>query len=191
MIVPAYNTTDRPVLIDPAGRQLGGGEWGAVDSTNDEVRTGVDLGMLVLKTVDELLVADVVPEARDAAERARTLDDRRRVFADAGAEDVRTAAIRAGLDLEADMVDDDGRPAPRRARTKAELAADLLYVAGDAEELLSSAPAVEEGTAPVGDVADDASPPPANETATQRKARERREREEAAAAPTVPHTPEG
>jgi hypothetical protein len=48
MHVVGYNTTDRPVLLDAEGRSLGGGEFGAVDTTSDEVKAAVDRGDLQL-----------------------------------------------------------------------------------------------------------------------------------------------
>jgi hypothetical protein len=46
--VDAYNTTDRPVVIDADGRTVGGREHATVDDRNDEITAAVDRGHLVL-----------------------------------------------------------------------------------------------------------------------------------------------
>lgn len=43
----AYNTTDRPVVIDDDGRIAAGGEWTPVLASHDLVRAAVDRGDLV------------------------------------------------------------------------------------------------------------------------------------------------
>jgi hypothetical protein len=44
----AYNATDRPIVIDPDGRQLGGREHGKVDVELDQVLEAVEQGYLIL-----------------------------------------------------------------------------------------------------------------------------------------------
>ena len=46
--IPAFNPTDRPVVIDDEGRQLGGGEWGRVDPDASPVVTALGLGALLV-----------------------------------------------------------------------------------------------------------------------------------------------
>lgn len=43
----AFNTTSSPVVIDPEGHVLGGGEWGAADSNHDTVKAMIESGALV------------------------------------------------------------------------------------------------------------------------------------------------
>lgn len=72
MFRPAHNRTDRPVLIDAEGRQLGGREWGAVDDSADEVIAAVDAGELVL--YDKPFEADANPDAVAAEKAAAELE---------------------------------------------------------------------------------------------------------------------
>lgn len=102
MYRPAFNRTDGPVLIDADGRQLGGHEWGAVDTTSDEVKSAVQLGRLSVFTGDAL-ADDASPEAKSALERAGVLEDRRGAYAAAEADAVRKAAANASLELAADL----------------------------------------------------------------------------------------
>lgn len=69
MFRPAYNRTDRPVVIDAEGRQLGGLEWGAVDIELDEVKKAVDAGELFVHDV-EAFAGDASDEAKAAASAA-------------------------------------------------------------------------------------------------------------------------
>jgi hypothetical protein len=42
-----FNTTDAPVTTDDEGRTVGGGEWAAVDTTEDAVQDALTRGTLV------------------------------------------------------------------------------------------------------------------------------------------------
>lgn len=64
---PAYNPTDRPVVIDDDGHTLGGREWGAADPDTDRVRALVDAGELVLR---DDLPKNADPQVRAAVEAA-------------------------------------------------------------------------------------------------------------------------
>ena len=75
--VTAYNTTDRPVLIDDEGRTLGGGEWGPVLTTEEPARMALDAGTLV-KVAEPKNLDDVTPEARSAFERTSELEEARK-----------------------------------------------------------------------------------------------------------------
>lgn len=46
--VTAYNTTDSPLVVDADGAQIGGGEWGTVDTRDPEVRALIDAGTLTV-----------------------------------------------------------------------------------------------------------------------------------------------
>lgn len=48
MKVPAYNPTDRPVVLDAEGHTLGGREHADVDDRTDEVKAAVDRGHLIV-----------------------------------------------------------------------------------------------------------------------------------------------
>lgn len=132
MFRPAYNLTDRPVPIDPSGRQLGGLEWGPVDTTTDEVRTAVDSGHLVIHPGDGL-GDDAGEEVKVAAAAAVARQRRLDAYRAADVNDVRIAAEAAGLPV------DDGAGGP--LRTKTELVADLIYVDDDPTDLLGRAQA--------------------------------------------------
>lgn len=76
--VLAYNPTDRPVIIDSAGRSLGGGEFGAVDTSDPLAKTAL--------AADELVRPDdpgkgANPAAVQAHRRAQALTDRQTAFA--------------------------------------------------------------------------------------------------------------
>jgi hypothetical protein len=44
----AYNTTDRPIVVDAEGRSIGGGEFGTVDTTADEAKMAAEAGDLFI-----------------------------------------------------------------------------------------------------------------------------------------------
>lgn len=77
MFAPAYNPTDHPVLIDGAGRTLGGGDWGVVWRTADAVVAAVDRDDLVV--LSEAMVpkdlASAAHDAREAIEAARAAQE--------------------------------------------------------------------------------------------------------------------
>lgn len=54
----AYNTTETPALVDAAGYQIGGRDWGVVDSTDDLARDGYAAGILVDADEDALAASD-------------------------------------------------------------------------------------------------------------------------------------
>lgn len=70
MFRPAFNRTDRPLLIDAAGHQLGGREWGAVDDSTDEVQAAIARREL---RVYETIAEDASDDAKAAAARAAEL----------------------------------------------------------------------------------------------------------------------
>lgn len=168
MYRPATNVTNGPVLIDDRGRQLGGREWGPVDTTAEEVRSAVERGELVL--VDPLLITkDTIREAQAARDAAAELQSRHEALTALDADTTRDLAESAGIPLVAPMFDDDGRPAEPRRRHAAELVADLVRSSevstDDLQASTSSTP--------------DASDPPAKTTAASKKA-----------APAIPPTTE-
>jgi hypothetical protein len=75
---PAFNPTDSPVLIDSAGRTLGGGEWGAVNLSDPFAQEASEAGRLVLP---DLRTSGATPEALEAkasADRANQRGDQLR-----------------------------------------------------------------------------------------------------------------
>jgi hypothetical protein len=74
----AYNPTDGPVVIDTAGRMIGGRDWGAVDTTDDLTKTAVEQGRLVLPDPPG---KGARPEALHAHRHAQALSDRQEAFA--------------------------------------------------------------------------------------------------------------
>ena len=70
----AYNSTSGPVVIDDAGRVIGGGEWGVVDSTSDATKQAIDAGRLVW--ADEPPADGGNPAAIDAFEHGAFLTSR-------------------------------------------------------------------------------------------------------------------
>jgi hypothetical protein len=75
--VLAYNPTDGPVIIDSAGRSLGGGEFGAVDTSDDLARAAVAAGRLVQPDPPG---KGANPVAVQAHRRAEALTDRQTAF---------------------------------------------------------------------------------------------------------------
>lgn len=173
MFRPAHNATDSPVLIDDRGRQLGGREWGPVDTTLDEVRAAEARRTLVV--FDPAKIGpDAIDAARDAAKAADALNDRRGRLADVGGvAELRVIAERAGVATTVAVLDDDGRPAGERLRTHGELLADLVHHRASLDTLVDVEPATAEP---------DASP--VDDASTPRKAAARK------AAPSIPSTPE-
>lgn len=74
----AYNPTDAPMLIDAAGRTLGGGEWGPVSSTADEVKAALEADTLVY--VDLADDAEASVPAAAARTRVAELNERTEAF---------------------------------------------------------------------------------------------------------------
>lgn len=89
----AYNTTDSVVVVDPAGRTLGGREHGPVDDLFDEVDRAIERGDLVIVADTDTLAQ--VPEVVDLTVE---LNDRRKAFLDdATPSDLRALAELRGL----------------------------------------------------------------------------------------------
>lgn len=77
MYITAFNTTDRPVVIDGDGRTLPGQSWGPVLTTADPVKVALDSGALVKVTAD-VKADDLNPEAREALEATARLEKARK-----------------------------------------------------------------------------------------------------------------
>lgn len=92
--VLAYNPTDRPVIIDSAGRSLGGGEFGAVDSTDDLAKAALAEGALIRPDAPG---KGANPDAVHAHRRAEALTDRQTAFAAADKKRLHDLAVDAGL----------------------------------------------------------------------------------------------
>lgn len=123
MFRPAFNPTASPVLVDGAGRSIGGGEWGAVDTTEPRVREALNGGRLDLgPAVDS--DAKLSGDADAAYQRAVVLEDRRQTLSGATVAQLRDFA---GEDLD-DQVDvDDAR--------KGELVSALAHPDADLSQL--------------------------------------------------------
>lgn len=125
MYRPAFNRTDRPVLIDAAGRQLGGREWGAVDTTSDEVKRAVANDELRTYTAE--FGDDANDDAKAAANRATLLESRRSSYSSADVEQLRKAAVTSEVAPDAEAAGD---------MAKAELVLALTHVDAEAADLL-------------------------------------------------------
>jgi hypothetical protein len=73
----AYNPTDGPVVIDAAGRTLGGREWAPANTTDDFVKQAVDAGRLVLAAAP---AKDAAAEPVKAHREAQRLTERQRAL---------------------------------------------------------------------------------------------------------------
>lgn len=93
-----YNTTDAPVIADDEGRVIGGGEWGAVDTTADTVKRALDRGDLVTVEVNDQSHAD----ARAARDRAEELTSRSSKLGNLGKDALVEMATDAGLEIDPD-----------------------------------------------------------------------------------------
>lgn len=100
MFVVAYNPTDGPVLIDDAGRVVGGGEWAPVDSTDETAKAAFDAGRLLRA---EAPARDANPLAVQAAAQAKAFTDRSRAFAALDRDDLAELARTAEL-IEGDQL---------------------------------------------------------------------------------------
>lgn len=96
MFVAAHNPTDQAVVVDDAGRTLGGGEWGVVDTTADQVKTAVDAARLTLAP-DLKADSGNTADANDAARTAETAEKRRRQLDALDADAVHALADQAGV----------------------------------------------------------------------------------------------
>lgn len=101
MFVPAQNVSDAPVLIDEAGRTLGGGDWGAVDRHNPVAQQAIGDSRLAIHP-DLEAADDTADEARHAIAEAARLEGRRLELANLDADQLTARAGAAGLDIEAD-----------------------------------------------------------------------------------------
>lgn len=76
----AFNTEQTPALVDSAGYQIGGFDWGVVDTTDDLAKAGLDAGRL-LEADEKVLAASDNPNALAAvaalAERRARLEEAR------------------------------------------------------------------------------------------------------------------
>lgn len=116
MFVTAYNPTDGPVLIDDAGRVLGGGEFGPVDTTEQPTKDALEDGRLVRPDSEPGRGAS--DEAIAAAQRAKLLEERAQAFRALD----KPVLIRLAGDVDvAPGLDDDQLPA------KAALVSALAY----------------------------------------------------------------
>lgn len=77
MYITAFNTTDRPVVIDDEGRTLGGQSWGPVLTTADQVKEALAAGALVKVTADAS-AEDLSPDAKTAIEATEQLETARK-----------------------------------------------------------------------------------------------------------------
>lgn len=93
--VTVYNTTDRPVLLDAEGREVGGREWGTAETTQDGAKVALASGSLILADVPE--VGDVNPLAAAAAARTARLSDRRDTLGGLDPDMLTELGVTAGL----------------------------------------------------------------------------------------------
>lgn len=93
----AYNTTDAPVVVDPAGRMLGGHEWGPARSTSDEAKSALRAGRLVWVELDD--DASPAPEVAAAIARVDELNSRTEAFGSLEPADLEQLAAGAELEL--------------------------------------------------------------------------------------------
>jgi hypothetical protein len=95
-LVTVFNTTDRPVVLDAEGREVGGGEWGTADSTAEAAKAGLEPGGgLVRAEIPD--TGDVNPQARAAAERTARLAERHTALTALDPKVLDRLAAKAGL----------------------------------------------------------------------------------------------
>lgn len=70
------NVTDRPIIIDDAGRSLGGGEFGAVDPACNAVSEALAQGFLRLQPESMARMPDVAPQAAAVHKQVGLLNER-------------------------------------------------------------------------------------------------------------------
>jgi hypothetical protein len=99
----AYNPTDGPVVIDAAGRTLGGREWGPANTTDDFVKQAVDARRLVLAAIP---AKGAAPEPVQAHREAQRLTERQRALQAMEKPQLLELAVAAGL---ARSVDDPNK----------------------------------------------------------------------------------
>lgn len=92
--VLAYNPTDSPVVIDTAGRVLGGREWGPVDTTDAAAKEAFDAERLLQP---EAPAKGSSGPAADATKAAAELTKRAESFGTADKEQLLATARAAGL----------------------------------------------------------------------------------------------
>lgn len=64
MIKTGFNVTDSPIIVADNGRQIGGREWGPVDTTADVVKEQLEAGNIVL--VERPTDGEIDPRAQAA-----------------------------------------------------------------------------------------------------------------------------
>lgn len=69
----AFNTTDQPVIIDDAGRQIGGYDWGTISTTEERASDALDAKILVL--VDRPEGVEINPSAQAAFDVTDAADE--------------------------------------------------------------------------------------------------------------------
>lgn len=138
MYAVAHNVTDRPVVIDDEGRVLGGGEWGALDTTDETAKAALEAGYVVTPTV----AGGVARDVELAVELVDQLEERRAQVATFDLRQLRVLARANGLDADdtpAEPIDELGKVALRRRlvrRVDVDLDVDL-----DVDELEPPPPA--------------------------------------------------
>lgn len=68
MYQTAYNSTDRPIVIDDDGRQLAGHEFGPVDVDQVTVKEGIASEAVILQDDKALSAASSSDQAKEAAQ---------------------------------------------------------------------------------------------------------------------------
>lgn len=103
----AFNTTDRPLVVDDEGRVVPGLDWGTVSTTNDRVTSLLDQGLLVL--VDEPKGGvDADSPAADAFDRTRAVASLRKQWGALSVDRLRDAAVDLGV-VDAETADDSDK----------------------------------------------------------------------------------
>lgn len=136
-----HNGTDGPVVIDAEGRQLGAGEWGVADTTDEVAKAADDRGDATF-VPDSALAGRINPEAQAAKDEAAARNKRSEELRDVDKDRLAQAAADAGLGLG----EDPDKPTLVRA-----------LAAGGLEPAAEDAPEPEPQTA--GEPAGDKPPP--------------------------------
>jgi hypothetical protein len=97
MFVTVYNTTSAPITVDPEGRQIGGNDWGTVNTTQELVKPYLAPngdGSLVQV---EVPTSNAHPDAVAAAERTEAVSARSESLQAVGKDVLAAAAKDAGV----------------------------------------------------------------------------------------------
>lgn len=94
-LVTVFNTTDRPVMLDDEGREVGGHDWGTADTTQQPAKDALGSGSIVKADIPS--GGDVNPLAREAADRTARLTDRLAAFGGLGSDELDALGATAGL----------------------------------------------------------------------------------------------